>query len=207
MTTSSGLFDRNVPGMTKALQASVAGIAGCGGIGSNVAVSLTRAGIGRLVLVDHDRVEASNLNRQQFVQADIGRPKVVALGDYLHAIHGGLALDLHEQRLTPDNIALVFANADVLIEAFDRAEEKQWLLEAWCRHFPDRPIVCASGLGGLGRTNDLCVRSSGNIYFCGDGESDMSLGLCASRVGIAAQMQANVAIELLVRGHAHVDRQ
>ena len=75
------------------------------------------------------------------------------------------------------------------------------------RHFPDRPIVCASGLGGLGRTNDLCVRSSGNIYFCGDGESDMSLGLCASRVGIAAQMQANVAIELLVQGHEPVDRQ
>jgi sulfur carrier protein ThiS adenylyltransferase len=174
------------------------GIAGCGGLGSNAAVALARAGIGKLVLVDGDRVEASNLNRQHFFANDIGRLKVDALAAHLRAIHGKIGLVTHAMSLTPEDLPVVFREADLLIEAFDRAEDKQWLIESWCRVFPERPIVVASGLGGYGRTAALQVRSTGRLHVCGDCESDMSLGLCSARVAIVAAMQANVAIELLM---------
>ncbi len=196
------IFSRNVPSMTAALSRATVGVAGCGGLGSNAALSLVRAGVGRLILVDHDRVELSNLNRQQFIQADVGRVKVEALADHLRAIRPEVDLELHLTRLEPERVAKIYGSADLLIEAFDRAEDKQWLIEAWCAAFPERPIICASGIGGAGNTGALRVRSAGQVFFCGDGRSDMALGLCAARVAIVANMQANVAIELLMAAAA-----
>jgi sulfur carrier protein ThiS adenylyltransferase len=195
---AQGLFARNVPGTTERLARATVGLAGCGGLGSNAAISLVRAGVGRLILVDHDRVELSNLNRQAFTLADIGRAKVTALAGHLRAIHPAVELDCHERKLVPAEVARIFAEADILIEAFDRADAKQWLIEAWCRAFPERPIVAASGLSGYGRTEQLTVRAAGRIHICGDQQSDMAAGLCAPRVALVANMQANVAIECLL---------
>ena len=199
------VFERNVPGMTARLQRATIGIAGCGGLGSNAAVALARAGIGGLILADADVVEASNLNRQHFFQSDLGRAKVGALADHLRAIRPEINLEAHQLQLDRANVSSLFAEAELLIEAFDQAESKQWLIEAWCAAFPDRPVIAASGLGGFGNTSALQVRSSGKIYFCGDGESDMSLGLCSARVAIVANMQANQAIELLMRDNRDAD--
>ena len=198
-SSEQSIFARNVPGLTERLQAATVGIAGCGGIGSNVAVTLTRAGVGHLILADDDLVEISNLNRQQFSQTDVGKVKVEALAAQLRAIHPAIRLTTHRRRLGPEDITEVFGDADLLVEAFDLGEEKQWLIEAWARTFPDRAIVCASGLSGYGETDALRVRSAGNLYFCGDGQSDMSQGLCSARVAIVANMQANVAIEILAQ--------
>lgn len=200
MKTPGPLFERNVPGTTEVLQQKTVGIAGCGGLGSNAAVALVRAGIGRLILADHDRVEASNLNRQYFFQSDIGKPKVAALADHLRGIHPQIALELIDKALSAETVASTFESADLLIEAFDRAEAKQWLLEAWCRAFPTRPVVAASGLSGYGKSETIGVRSAGHIHVCGDEQSDMSEGLCAPRVAMVANLQANVAIELLLEG-------
>jgi sulfur carrier protein ThiS adenylyltransferase len=196
----SGIFDRNVPGSTTLLQRAVVGIAGCGGLGSNAALSLTRAGVGRLILVDPDVVEESNLNRQQFFREDLGRRKVEALAARLRSVNPAIGLEAHAVELTPADVPRIFADARVLIEAFDRGERKAWLIESWCRAFPDRLIVAASGLSGLGRTNALRVRRSGRIVVCGDETSEMTEGLCAPRVAIAANMLANVAVEWLVTG-------
>lgn len=193
------IFERNVPGTAERLQKATVGIAGCGGLGSNAAVALARAGVGRLILADPDRVELSNLNRQHYFQNDVGKVKVEALAGHLRAVNPDIDLVLHELELTPGNAPEIFGEADLLIEAFDRAESKRWLIETWCRAFPDRPIVCGSGLSGVGNTSALRVHSAGCIHICGDEESDMSLGLCAARVGTVANMQANVAIELLLR--------
>ncbi len=193
------IFERNVPGTTERLRDAAIGIAGCGGLGSNAAVALARAGVGKLILADPDRVEISNLNRQHYFRPDIGKVKVEALAGHLRAINPDIDLVLHELELTPGNTPEIFREADILIEAFDRAESKRWLIETWCRAFPDRPIVCGSGLSGIGNTNALRVHSAGRIHFCGDEESDMSMGLCAARVGAVANMQANVAIELLMK--------
>ncbi len=192
------IFSRNVPGTTEILQKSCIGIAGCGGLGSNAAVSLVRAGIGTLILADYDTVEESNLNRQFFFQSDIGKKKVESLSFHLKAINPKVNLITHTCEITPDNVAELFGSSDLLIEAFDRAERKKWLIESWCRSFPDKPLVCGNGLSGIGRFDDLKVTKIGNIYFCGDGKSDMSMGLCSARVAIVANMQANTAIEILI---------
>lgn len=192
------IFARNVPGSTEALRAATVAVAGCGGLGSNAAVALVRAGVGRLILVDNDRVEPSNLNRQYFFRADIGQSKVDALARHLRAINAEVELELLEVTLLPADVPRLLASANLLIEAFDRAESKQWLVEAWCHAFPERTIVCASGLAGLGRTEELRVHRAGRILVCGDERSDMSEGLCAPRVAMVAAMQANLAIEVLV---------
>ncbi len=201
------LFERNVPGSTQILQHATVGIAGCGGLGSNAAVALTRAGVGSLILVDSDVVEESNLNRQYFFLPDVGKLKVVALADHLRAINPDIGITSHAIPLTPDLVPDVFAPAELLLEAFDHAESKRWLIESWCRNFPNRHIVCGNGLAGVGRTDALRVISSGRIHFCGDGESDMAMGLCSARVAIAANMQANVALELLLEGRLNADHQ
>jgi len=191
------IFSRNVPGSTDILKKSTIGIAGCGGLGSNAAVALVRAGVGSLILVDFNRVEISNLNRQYYFQSDIGKTKAEALGEHLRSINPKVNTILHPIKLSSKDTSEIFKNADLLIEAFDNAESKRWLIESWCSAFPGKAIICGSGLGGIGLTNSLLVHSSGNIYFCGDEESDSSMGLCSSRVAIVAGMQANVAISLL----------
>jgi sulfur carrier protein ThiS adenylyltransferase len=194
----AALFEKNVPGTTNILQKAVIGIAGCGGLGSNAAVSLVRAGIGTLILVDADIVEESNLNRQHYFRADIGRKKVEALCAHLVAINPAVRLIPVDRKIAATDVADLFKNADLLIEAFDRADAKSWLIESWCRAFPKRPIVCASGISGCGNSEVMKVRRAGMIHIVGDGVSDMSMGLCASRVAIAANMEADIAIELLI---------
>ncbi|MCX5796420.1 MAG: sulfur carrier protein ThiS adenylyltransferase ThiF [Elusimicrobia bacterium] len=197
------IFARNVKGMTEILRRCTVGVAGCGGLGSNAALALTRAGVGRLILADFDEVEASNLNRQQFVQKDIGVEKVKALAGHLRAINPDIELSEHCCRISPESVAALFGEADLLIEAFDKAEAKKWLIESWCRAFPGKPIVCGNGVAGYGGTAALKVEQVGDrIWFCGDGESDMSLGLCSARVAIVANMQANLAIELLMKARS-----
>jgi len=193
----TGIFEKNVPGSTEILRRSTVGIAGCGGTGSNAAVALARAGVGHLILADSDVVEKSNLNRQCYFLRDVGKVKVEALALVITDIGCGADIEAYRMELTPGNIATVFAGADLLIEAFDRAESKRWLIESWCASFPGRPIVAASGLSGIGRSSEIAVRSSGNIYMVGDEKTSMEMGLCSARVGLVANIQANVAIAIL----------
>ena len=194
------IFTRNVKGMTETLGRCTVGVAGCGGLGSNAALALARAGVGKLILVDFDKVEESNLNRQQFLQKDIGVEKVKALAEHLRGINPDIRITEHCCKISPENVASLFGEADLLIEAFDKAEAKKWLIEAWFRAFPKKHIVCGNGVAGFGNNAALKVEQIGDrIWFCGDGESDMSIGLCSARVAIVADMQANLAIELLMK--------
>jgi len=188
-------------GVLSALNAGVVGIAGAGGLGSNAAASLTRAGVGRLIIADFDRVEVSDLNRQFFFLEQVGKLKVEALAENLKKMNPFSAVEIHEARIDRDNVESIFAAADLLIEALDRAEEKQMLVEAWLTHFPERPIIVASGLAGYGKNNKLRQRRLGNLYICGDEttECDECTAPMSPRVAIVANMQANLAVELLVK--------
>jgi sulfur carrier protein ThiS adenylyltransferase len=105
MANNNKLFERNVPGSTAILQKSVVAIAGCGGLGSNAAVSLVRAGIGKLIITDPDIVEESNLNRQYYFLSDIGVKKVKVLTAHLKANNGlskhGVKLSRKKQLSVP----------------------------------------------------------------------------------------------------------
>lgn len=191
---------RHTPQVHARLRAAAVAVAGCGGLGSSVAVALARVGIGRLVLVDFDVVEPSNLNRQQFFVDQIGMPKVEALRANLARINPGVEVQAHAARLTEENLPGLLGGADVVVEAFDRADQKLMLVETLARSFPDKPVVLGSGMAGWGANGLLRAQRVGNLHVCGDQLSEASpgMGLMAPRVGVVAHMQANEVMEILL---------
>lgn len=191
------MVSRHTPGVHERIKGATVGIAGLGGLGSAVAVALARIGVGKLVLVDFDVVEPSNLNRQQYFIDQIGMAKAAALAANLQRINPYVACDARCERVTPGNIHELFGGVDVLVEAFDRADQKAMLLQS----FQGAPIVAASGLAGHGPGETIGVRKMGSrIHIVGDLATGAApgCGLMAPRVGIAAHMQANVVLRLLL---------
>ncbi len=192
---------RHTPGVHAVLQRATVGIAGLGGLGSSVAVALARIGVGRLVLADFDVVEPSNLNRQQYFVDQIGMLKTEALAANLRRIqpHGGPVL--HATRVTPSNVTTLFGQVNVMVEAFDQADQKLMLLESFTQSFPGVPYVGASGLAGHGDESTVRVHRAGSsVFIVGDlaSAAQPGRGLMAPRVGIAAHMQANLVVRLLL---------
>ena len=196
---SNSIHARSPPGVYEALQESVIGIAGCGGLGSNIAVMLARSGAGKLVIADFDRVEMSNLNRQQYFLDDIGKPKTEALEAILRRIVPDIEIETHQVVLNAENVPEIFENCDVICEAFDSAESKTMLLNTVMENLPNKPIICGNGMGGTSDPSQMAVRKvAENVYVCGDGKSGMELGMCAPRVTICAGLMANKAIQILL---------
>ncbi len=177
-----------------------AGIAGAGGLGSNCAAALVRVGIGHLIICDFDRVEESNLNRQFYFRDQLGQPKVEALKVNLLRINPSLDIVIHHVRLDPENIPVLFAGVNVLFEAFDQADQKAMIIETALTCWPGRPIIAGSGMAGYGDSNSLRVKSSDNLYICGDQVAEIGPDRppLAPRVGIVANMMANVGVEILL---------
>lgn len=182
------------------LSKKVVGIAGAGGLGSNCAASLVRSGIGKLIIADFDTVSEANLNRQFYFHDQIGMNKVDALRENLLRINPLALLQIHNTKVTPENISLLFSVCDIVVEAFDDAAQKQMLIEYMLFNHPHIPLVAASGMAGYGMREQLIVIKSGNLYICGDGSSEVSEENppMAPRVGIVSNMEADVVIELLL---------
>lgn len=192
---------RHTPGVHAKLKAATVGIAGLGGLGSAIAVALARVGVGKLVIADFDVVEPSNLNRQQYFVDQIGMLKTDALVSNLRKISPYVEVEAHAVKLTPNNIFPMFGKTDVMIEAFDRADQKAMLLQAYTSAQPDVPFIGASGMAGYASGETIGIKPLGkNIYIVGDLETGAQpgCGLMAPRVGIAASMQANLALRLIV---------
>ncbi len=196
------MASRHTPGVHAKVKGATVGIAGLGGLGSAIAVALARVGVGKLILADFDVVEPSNLNRQQYFVDQLGLLKTDALVSNLQRINPYVKVEAHAIRLTTDNLQL-FHDVDVMIEAFDRADQKAMLLQSFTAQKPGVPFIGASGLAGFGPAETIGVKKLGrNIYIVGDLETGArpGCGLMAPRVGIAAHMQANLALQLLVNG-------
>jgi sulfur carrier protein ThiS adenylyltransferase len=195
------------PGDDAAVRARLAGsrvsIVGCGGLGSNSAMMLVRAGVRSLTLVDHDVVEESNLNRQMFFRDQLGMPKTQALAQTLRRIEPGLDLTLVQHRVTAGDLCGIVGDADVVVEAVDQADVKAMIANVLLRDRPGTPLVGASGLAGFDSANDIsteCVAD--DFYLAGDQRSDVRKGLplLAPRVMTAAAHQAHAVVRILL-GH------
>ncbi len=196
----SELFAGHDPRQLQVWQKAVVGIAGAGGLGSNIAVALTRAGVGKLIIADHDSVSTSNLARQQYFLNQVGLPKVAALQDNLRRISPYTSLSTYPIRITQVNMDSIFGHADILLEALDEASEKEMLIETWQSLFPDKVIIAASGIAGVGKNELLRTERSGKLYVVGDGVSELEpgLGAVSARVAAVANLQANLCLELLL---------
>ena len=175
-------------------------ICGLGGLGSNVAIALARAGVGQLHLIDFDRVDLTNLNRQQYTVDQLGRYKTEALAETLERIAPYCTLRMDTVKVTEDNLPVLLAEDDIICEAFDVPEAKAMLVSGVLEHVPEKYLVAASGMAGLGSANTIRTRRAfGRLYLCGDEASDVSdgLGLVSARVAVCAAHQANMILRLL----------
>ncbi len=192
---------RHTPGVHEKIKNGCIGIAGAGGLGSAVAIALARIGIGELVIADFDVVEPSNLNRQQYFIDQIGYPKVEALRDNLQRINPATSVTIHHRKVTAENLGELFGHVDILVEAFDRADQKALLTNTFLAEFPQKYLVAASGVAGYDSSNTIkTTKITDRFYLCGDGitAAEPGRGLMAPRVGIAAHHQANTVLRLLL---------
>lgn len=181
-------------------ESSTVAICGLGGLGSNIAISLARAGVGKLILIDFDRVDVSNMNRQQYKVAQIGMEKTEGLRENLREIAPYIELESHFVKLEDSNYQKLLEPADVICEAFDVAEEKSKLVDFVMENMPEKYLVAASGMAGLATPNSIKThRVTNHFYLCGDGESDVEkLGsLFAPRVMLCAAHQATTVLRIL----------
>ncbi len=174
------------------------GLAGAGGLGSNCACNLVRVGFKRFTIVDFDIVEPANLDRQFYFIDQIGMNKVGSLKANLLRINPFLELKMINKRIENTNIKELFNDCDVIVECFDRAEYKSMLVSELI--LSGKLIVSASGLGGIGSSDDIRVHKiKKNLIIIGDLKSDIDRTPALSpRVNVAAAKQADVILEFVI---------
>ena len=165
----AALEERHSSEIQEKLSAGRVAIAGLGGLGSNVAYSLTRIGVGHLHLIDFDVVDITNLNRQQYFMEHLGMPKTDALESLLKKINPYLDIQTDCVRVTEDNIRELFGEWDIVCEAFDDPGAKAMLVNGILECFPEKKLVSASGMAGFGSSNSIVTKKvTDNFYLCGD---------------------------------------
>ncbi|MEA1910396.1 MAG: sulfur carrier protein ThiS adenylyltransferase ThiF [Spirochaetota bacterium] len=202
--SNSDIFESNkilhTPDIAAKLKTKTIGIAGLGGLGSNAAISLARAGIGKLILVDFDKVELSNLNRQAYFLEHIGMYKTHAIIDIINRINPYIELIPVRTTLTDKNCMAIFESTDLVIEAVDEAETKEIIIETILTESKTLPIIAGSGIAGYGKNSIITEKKLGRLRLIGDDifEVKPSVPLMAPRVNIVSSMQANAALEVLL---------
>lgn len=182
------------------LSESTVAICGLGGLGSNIAIALARAGIGRLILIDFDKVDITNLNRQQYKASQIGTYKAEALQKNIKEISPYIELESHICRLDESNYTEFLSDVDIICEAFDKAEEKSKLVNFVLEKMPEKYVVAASGMAGIGSPNEIITRRITNkFYLCGDGKSEVqdNNSLFSARVMLCSAHQAQTVLRII----------
>lgn len=192
---------RHTKAVQDKLSAARVAVCGLGGLGSAIAAALARIGIGRLHLIDFDRVELSNLNRQQYSLSQLGKPKPLAMKEEIARFAPYIQVDTDFVRLTEENIPVLLSKDEYICEAFDDPQEKAMLTDSVLTALSGKYLVGASGMAGFGDSNAVITRKiTRNYWLCGDGISDAEdgIGLMAPRVMICAAHQANMIVRLIL---------
>ena len=194
------LCERHGEDIQKKFTSATVAICGLGGLGSNIATALARAGVGKLILIDFDKVDISNLHRQQYKANQIGMNKTDALAYNLREIAPFTTVETHCVRITENNAEQFLYNADIICEAFDDARCKAMLTNLVLEKMPSKYLVVSSGMAGMGSANTIKSRRvSRKLYICGDEVSDVNVegSLVSSRVMICAAHQAHTTLRIL----------
>lgn len=181
-------------------QNATVAICGLGGLGSNIAISLARAGIGKLILIDFDKVDVSNLHRQQYKMNQIGMFKTEALISNLKEISPYTKYEIFTTKISEDNYMDLLKEADVICEAFDNPEAKAMLVNNVLEHLPESYLVAASGMAGMDTPNIIKTRKiMKRFYLCGDEKNDVnnSGSLISARVMLCASHEALTVLRII----------
>ena len=197
---TDALIARHGMELHKRFSSATVAVCGLGGLGSNIAIALARAGIGKLLLIDYDRVDITNLHRQQYKAHQIGLCKTEALAENLSEIAPYTEIKTVTTKITEENFAAMLKDADIIREAFDNAESKAMLVNGVLAQLPDCYVVAASGMASMGTPNTIKTRRiMKRFYLCGDEVSDVAdtIGLVAPRVMLCAAHQAHTVLRIL----------
>ena len=197
---NAALAERHGSALQEKFQAASVCICGLGGLGSNIAILLARAGVEHLHLIDFDAVDVSNLNRQQYFPDQLGMEKTAALTETLRRIAPYSRFTSETVRLTPENIPTLLRGFPIICEAFDKADQKAMLVNAVLESFPEAYLIAASGMAGIGSPNTIRTRRiTKRFYLCGDETSDIAdgIGLFSARVAVCAAHQATTVLRIL----------
>ena len=197
---NQALIERHGKDLQEKFSSATVAVCGLGGLGSNIAIALARAGIGKLLLIDFDRVDITNLHRQQYKVNQIGCYKTEALAEILLEIAPYTEIKAVTAKITEENFADLLKGADVVCEAFDNAEAKAMLVNGVLEQLPDCYLVAASGMAGMDTPNTIRTRKvMGRFYLCGDETNDVAdtIGLVAPRVMLCAAHQAHTVLRIL----------
>lgn len=197
----NALIERHGAENQKKFDKATVAICGLGGLGSNISICLARAGVGKLILIDFDKVDISNLHRQQYKAAQVGIPKTQALSDNLKEINPYITIETHNTKVTEENVIELTKDADIVCEAFDKAENKAMLVNAILENAPEKYLVSSSGMAGFGSANLIKTKKiSKRFFLSGDSVSDVNdgIGLISSRVMVCAAHEAHMALRILM---------
>lgn len=182
------------------LKKGTVAVCGLGGLGSNIAVSLARAGVGKLILIDFDFVDTANLNRQQYFVSQVGMAKTEAMKKNLKEIAPYVQVETHNIRIEEETGLEFLRAADVICEAFDQAQAKASLVNGVLEKLPGKYLVAASGMAGLGSANEIKTRKVGRyFYLCGDGVRGVEEEgtLFPTRAALCGAHQAHMVLRIL----------
>ena len=162
-------------------------------------LALARTGVGCLHLIDFDRVDITNLNRQQYFACQLGQLKTDALKETLREIAPYCKIVTDPVRITEDDLAELLAEDDIICEAFDGSEAKAMPVNGVLERFPEKYLLSSSGMAGIASANTIQIRHVfRRFYLCGDGVSDVDggMGLVAPRVMACAAHEAHMVIRI-----------
>ena len=197
---NQALIERHGKDLHDKFAVATVAVCGLGGLGSNIAIALARAGIGKLLLIDFDRVDITNLHRQQFKANQIGLYKADALAENLVEIAPYTDVTAVTAKITEEDFADLLKEADVVCEAFDNAEAKAMLVNGVLEQLPDCYLVAASGMAGMDTPNTIRTRKvMKRFYLSGDETNDVAdtIGLVAPRVMLCAAHQAHTVLRII----------
>ncbi|MDU4731378.1 sulfur carrier protein ThiS adenylyltransferase ThiF [Finegoldia magna] len=189
------IFKRQIPDHTHIFRKSKILILGCGGLGTNLCFMLAKSGIGTIKIVDYDKVEYSNLNRQIYRPTDVGKYKVDAFKEICDEFLPFASISVENIKITENNIDEMTEGYDIVLEALDDEYAKSLVLE----HFigTDKKLISVSGIGGVKKLN-MKIKKMNNIVVCGDFETKTDIGLYYPNVMMAACTQAIIALNWLL---------
>ncbi len=174
------------------------GIAGIGGIGSNVARLLAQARVKQIKIVDFDAVEQSNLNRQFYTLSQVGEKKTLSLKTNLKQIYPEMAVEIVEKRIGPGDAQQLFSDCGVVVEGFDDKLLKKMMAEELSAAGTN--LVSASGIAGTDM-GSVGVKKMGNCHIVGDFVSDQGDHvLFPPKIAMIAAMMAGIVLNEYYRG-------
>lgn len=190
------ILKRQDPYINDILKERSVSILGCGGLGSNIAMSLARCGVGTIHLYDFDKVEYSNLNRQNYDQDDLGKSKVLQTKKKIERTIPYTKVYANKVYVSLDNLDEISEKTDIFIEAFDKKEMKSLVFEYFLGK-KDKKLIIGSGLSGLGDLEDIKIKRIDNVTMIGDFTSSPESGLYLPYVGVIASLEALYAVKII----------